>query len=148
MTRSFRTDLAIGLTTIACVLALAACGSSAPSTEGTQHTQSTLNSPPPGQADTAICHVVSEASLAYTAKDYAAWRADLAQIAGMADSAQYVPIKQVATELKSVLASSSVTTTTKPGKKYKSPLSSNIRAILGPLSAYVDLTKTCAHLPR
>jgi hypothetical protein len=147
MTRSFRTDLALGLTTMACVMALAACGSSPPSTEGTQHTQSTQNSPPPGQADTAICHVVSEASLAYTAKDYAAWRADLVRIAGMADSAQYEPIKQVAIELKSVLASSSVTTTTKPGKKYKPNLNSNLKAIFGPLGAYVDLTKTCAHLP-
>jgi hypothetical protein len=147
MTRSLRTDLTMGLATIACVLALAACGSSSPSTQGTQHTQSTLQSPPPGQADTAICHLVSQASLAYMAKDYTAWRADLTQIAGMADSAQYVPIKQVATELKSVLASSSVTTTTKPGTKYKSALGSNLRAILGPLGAYVDLTKTCAHLP-
>jgi hypothetical protein len=147
MTRSFRSHLIGGLAAIVCLLALAGCGSSTPSNQSAHSTQGTTKSPPPGQADTAICHLVNQASVAYTAKDYAAWRADLAQIAGMADSAQYVPIKHVATELKSVLASSSVTTTTRPGTKYKSPLTSNLRAIFGPLGDYVDLTKTCAHLP-
>jgi hypothetical protein len=90
--------------------------------------------------------------VAYNAKNYAAWRSDMAQIANMADSAQYVPIKQVATSLRSTLASRSTTTTTKAGKhknnKYNpSTLGSNLRGIFGPIGAYVDLQRTCAHLP-
>jgi hypothetical protein len=150
MTRSIGTTLLAVLATMACVVTLAACGGSTPSPTS-QSTQTTQNSPPPGQGDAAICQLVSKASAAYNAKDYTAWRSDMAQIANMADSAQYVPIKQVATQLKAILASSSsTTTTTKAGKhtKYKSStLGSNLRGIFGPIGAYVDLTKTCAHLP-
>ena len=52
--------------TLVCVVSLAACGSG-----GTPSSQGTRTTSKPGPADSAICQMVSQATVAYKAKDYA-----------------------------------------------------------------------------
>jgi hypothetical protein len=141
MSGSIRTAMMAGLTTLACVVALSACGGSTPNSS----TQASGSSPPPGPADGRICQVVTQAVAAYKAKDYTAWRNDMTLIGDTADSAQYVPLKTYAEEAKQ--ATSSTTSTTKP--KSKSPHASGVHlgGLFGDLGAYVGLQRVCAKLP-
>lgn len=148
MTRTLRRPLLAGFIALACAGGLAACGSSTPSANSAP----TTTSPPPGPGDVAICHLVTQATTAYQAKNYTAWRFDLAAIGNAAGSAHYEPIKSVATQLKTLLSPTTTTTTTaaKHGKKkskYKPDLSGAVNRVFGPIGGYLQLTKTCAHLP-
>jgi hypothetical protein len=136
----------VGLTTVACVLTMAACGGSAPSSSSSQGAQSTGTSPPPGPSDARICQVVSQATTAYNSKNFSAWRSDLALVGAAADSAQYVPLKTYAEEVKQ--ATSSTTTTTKPRSKSRHSAGGiHTSGLFNELGAYVGLQHVCAKLP-
>lgn len=96
MTSAPRIRLKVGFAVLACVTGLAACGGSTPSS----HSSTTTTSRSEGPGDVAICQLVAKATGAYNAKDYVAWKADMLQIAGMADSAQNATVKQYADEAK------------------------------------------------
>jgi hypothetical protein len=141
MTRSFRTGLMVGLSTIACVVTLAACGSSTPSGSS----QGTQTGGTPGPADSRICQVVTQATAAYNAKQYTTWRNDMALIGQSADSAQYTPLKNYAEEIKQ--ATSSATTTTKPNSRRAKASGVHVGGLFGELGGYVGLQRVCAKLP-
>jgi hypothetical protein len=143
MTRSIRTVLTAGLATIACVLALAACGGG--STPSSQSSQSTGTSPPPGPADSRICQVVTQATAAYKAGQYTTWRSDMTQIGQAADSAQYIPLKNYAEEIKQ--ATSSTTSTTKPKSRRAKASGVHVGGLFSALGGYVGLQRVCATLP-
>jgi hypothetical protein len=145
MIRSIRTALMAGLATIAFMVSLAACGGS-PTSSSSKSAQATGTSPPPGAADSRICQVITQATAAYNAKNYTTWRNDLALVGEAADSAQYVPIKNYAEELKQSAGS---TTTTKPKSKSKSRGASGVHlgGLFSELGAYVGLQRVCAKLP-
>jgi hypothetical protein len=91
--------------------------------------------------------VVTQAVAAYNAKNYTAWRSDMAAIGETANSAQYVPLKTYAEEAKQ--ATSSTTTTTKPKSKSKSRRAGGVHVggLFGEVGAYVGLQRVCATLP-
>ena len=116
MIRVSRRRPLMGLVVLACVAGLTACGGGEYKPE--QHGAATT-SPPPGAIDASICQVITKATTAYNAKDYATWRSDMVQIASAADSAQYTPIKKYAEEVKRGVKQAT-TTTTKPKGKHSS----------------------------
>ena len=142
MIRSSRTYLRVGLAAIACVLALAACTNSTLSSSS-QGAQATGGSP--GPADTRICQVVSQATAAYNAKNYASWRADMTLIGQAADSAQYGPLKTYAEEAKR--ATTATTSTTKPKSKSNVGTSFHFGNPFASVGAFVGLQHVCATLP-
>jgi hypothetical protein len=89
--------------------------------------------------------VVTKATAAYNAKDYTTWRNDLALIGEAADSAQYVPLKNYAKELKQ--SASPTTTTTKPKSKSHGPSGVHLGGLFSEVGAYVGLQRVCAKLP-
>jgi hypothetical protein len=94
-----------------------------------------------------ICQLVSKATTAYNSKDYVTWRSYMAQIGQTADSAQYLPLKRYAEEVKRANNQVSTTTTTKPktGKPKGSAL--NVNGLFAALGGYVGLQHVCAHVP-
>jgi hypothetical protein len=144
MIRSSRTYLRVGLAAIACVLALAACTNSTLSSNS-QGAQAAGGSSSPGPADTRICQVVSQATAAYNAKNYASWRADMTLIGQAADSAQYGPVKTYAEEAKR--ATTPTTTTTKPKSKSNVGTSFHFGNAFATVGAFVGLQHVCARLP-
>jgi hypothetical protein len=145
MTGSIRTAVMAGLATIACVVALSACGGSTPSSSSSSGTQASGSSPPPGPGDSRICTVVSQAKTAYNAKDFTTWRSDMILIGDAADSAQYVPIKNYAEDLKQA-TSSSTTTTTKPKSKARRAGGVHVSGLFDELGAFVGLQHACAQV--
>jgi hypothetical protein len=146
MTRSIRKSMMAGLATVACVLTLAACGGSSSPPGSSQGTQTTGTSPPPGQADSRICQVVTQATAAYNAKDFTTWRSDMILIGDSADSAQYIPIRNYAEEIKQA-TSSTTTTTTKPKSKSHRHNGYHFQSLFNELGAYGGLQRACASLP-
>jgi len=144
MIRPVRTRVMVGLAMLTAVAGLSACGSSPPSAPRSAPT----TSPPPGAGDTSICQLVAKATAAYNAKNYTAWRSDMAQIGATADSAQYVPLKTYAEDVKRA-NSEATTTTTKPksGSKPKKGERINLGGLLGVLGGFVGLQHVCAKLP-
>lgn len=132
-----------GLLTLFCIAGLSACGSSPPNATSSVAT----TSPPPGASDTAICQLISKATTAYASQDYTAWRSYMAQVAASADSAQYLPVKRYAEDVKRADSQASTTTTTKArlGKPKGSGV--NVNSLFGALGGYVGLQRVCAHLP-
>jgi hypothetical protein len=90
---------------------------------------------------------VSKATAAYDSKDYATWRTYMAQIGATADSAQYLPLKRYAEDVKQADNQASTTTTTKAksGKPKGSGL--HVGGLFAALGGYVGLQRVCAHLP-
>ena len=144
MMRSAGIRLQVGLAALACVTGLAACGGSTPSAKSGQSAQT---SPPPGRGDTAICQLVTQASAAYSAKNYETWRYDMIEIGNEADSAQYVPVKQYAEDVKKATATTSSATTTKPKSKSKKAEVVGVGGLFDALGGFVGLQHTCAKLP-
>ncbi len=146
MTSPFRTRATVGLAALTCAVALAACssGPTTPSSKG-----SATTSPPPGATDTSICQVIAKATTAYNAKDYGTWRSDMVQIANAAGSANYLPLKRYAEEVKQAI--DKATTTTKPkGKphsKSKATEGVNLGGLFASLGGFVGLQHVCAKLP-
>ena len=139
----------MGLTVLACVVGLAACGGGG-STNPSHHGAATA-SPLPGAGDTAICQIITKATTAYNAKDYVTWRSDMAEVAGAADSAQYVPLKKYAEEVKGGerVERTTTATTTRSKSKSKTKGTANISGITGvfaTLGGYLGLQHVCAKL--
>jgi hypothetical protein len=143
MIRPVRTRVMAGLAVLTAVAGLSACGSSPPSTPRSAPT----TSPPPGAGDTSICQLVTKATAAYAAKNYGVWRSYMTQIGAAADSAQYLPLKTYAEEIKKA-NSAATTTTTKPksASKPKRGERVNIGDLLGELGGFVGLKHVCARL--
>lgn len=140
MTCSFRTRIGVGISVLACVAGLAACGGSSP----TKSTATT--SPPPGSGDAAICQLVAKATTAYAAKDYSMWRSYMTQIAEAAGSARYLPLKRYAEQIKEANRSAA-TTTTKPKAKSKNGSAVQLGGSFAALGGYVGLKHVCAKPP-
>jgi len=136
------------LAAAACVAGLTACGSSTPTAQSTPTAHAVpTTSPPPGPTDVAICKLVNTAAFAYAAKNYKAWRSDITLVAGLADSAQYLPLKKYAEEVKQAESQAATTTTTKPKSKPKKAAGVHIGALAATLGGYLGLQQTCASLP-
>ena len=125
MIRSIRLAVAGALVSIACVVALSACGSSSPGTKTTATT-----SPPPGLGDASICQLTTKATTAYGAKDYITWKTDMGQIAGLADSAQYTPLKKYAEQVKKAVDAATTSTTSQKDSKKKKAAGLNLNGSL------------------
>lgn len=132
---------------VACAAVMAACGGGAPTA---------AKSPPPGPGDFAICNVIAKATAAYSAKQYPAWRLDLAQIGTMASSAHDLAIKRYADELKAAYDSPTTTvpttrpvTRTKGTKRSKGVVNTGkLEYLFAGLGGYVGIKDTCAKLHR
>jgi hypothetical protein len=144
MIRQSANRLLAAFAVLLCVAGLAACGSSTPSTSS-----SATTSPPPGSGDTAICQIVSKATAAYNSKDYATWRTYMSQIASSADSAQYLPLKRYAEEVKQAESQASTTTTTKARTRQPKggSVGVGVSGLFAALGSYIQLQHVCAHLP-
>ncbi len=138
MIRSIRTQMAVGLTAVMCVVGLAACSS----TPSSPSAHISGKSPPPGAGDTAICQLVTQATMAYNAKNYTGWRSDMVQIGNMAGSAQYEPVKTYADAIHR--ETTLITTTTTRSKKKSGLVFNGSLALAG---GYVGLQHACANLP-
>jgi hypothetical protein len=141
MTRSFRNHLMVAVAMISCVVALASCGGSAPSA------QSIGNSTRPGPGDTAICQLVNKATAALNVKDYNSWHLYLNQIGGMAGSAQYPKVKQLAEEVERVATATTTTTTTRPRRGARGAGSFTFTPGLNEVIYFAGLQHACATLP-
>ena len=148
MRRTFRNRITAGLALVALMFVTAACGGATPTPQTSQTTQGTVNSPPPGPGDAAICQVISRAETSYAAAQWTIWRAQMAQIGALAGSASYVPIKADAQALKTIYTtpSSTTTTTTKPKSKSKIRVREFNPAGLTGLYAYAGLRNTCSKI--
>jgi hypothetical protein len=69
----------------------------------------------------------------------------MAQIGSMADSAQYLPLKRYAEEIKQANSQASTTTTAKTHKPKGG--GGNVDILFGKLGGYVGLQRICIHLP-
>jgi hypothetical protein len=90
--------------------------------------------------------VVTQATAAYNAKDFTTWRSDMILIGDSADSAQYIPIRNYAEEIKQA-TSSTTTTTTKPKSKSHRHNGYHFQSLFNELGAYGGLQRACASLP-
>jgi hypothetical protein len=70
----------------------------------------------------------------------------MAQIASSADSAQYLPLKRYAEEVKRADNQATTTTTTAKTRKPKGS-GGSVDILFGKLGGYVGLQRICAHLP-
>jgi len=121
-----RARCAAGLTAL-CAVLLAACGGSS----GPQASNQV------GSGDKAICSVISQATVAYDAKHFDTWSADMDQVANMASSAQNSAIKTAADRIKQAQHAPE---THGKGK------GSAYTGLLGGVAGFTELKDTCARL--
>jgi hypothetical protein len=136
MTRPLLTRVTTGIVVVLSVAILSGCGGSTPTTGS-----SATTSPPPGSGDTAICQLITKATASYNAKNFGEWRLYMGQVGATADSAQYLPLKRYAEEVKRANNPSTTTTTESKGRR-----GVNIGG-LSALGGYLGLRRVCANLP-
>jgi hypothetical protein len=90
---------------------------------------------------------VAKATAAYSGKDFSSWRTYMAQIGATADSAQYLPLKRYAEEVKQANNQASTTTTTKAKSGKPKGSGINVGSLFAAVGGYVGLQHVCAHLP-
>lgn len=144
----FRLCTVVGVAALACSATLTSCSSDTSSPGRTSAT----TSPPPNATDAAICQLENKAVDAYKAKDYTAWRLYMSNIATVANSASYIPLKYYADEVRGGETDEKATTTStsKPKPRAKSKAQPNVTGLsglFGTIGGYLGLQHVCANLP-
>jgi len=148
MNGSMRVRAASVLVAVACVAGLTACSTSTPSALSTPTTHAVpTTSPPPGPSDLVICKLVKTAAFAYAAKKVTAWRSDITLVAGLADSAQYLPLKKYAEEIKQAESEAATTTTTTKSKSKERVARVNTGPLFATVGGFLGLDHVCASMP-